>query len=488
MKGMGRVLLLALTITASWAIAADEPEQLDTLIDQLAAAYGGDAFAGISGYQITERYMAPASGQSWSPALVDIGRVNQQLVHDLDSGKLYFENWFVGRAGVAPAITVVNGDDAWAVNLRNQSYGAAASADPYVIAGGTMRTTDTLLARELLKSREQAEYLGGSLFMNRQHAMVKMPFPQSPDLTLYIDTETHLISRMTRDNPQLGLLDYVFNDHRVENGIARAGRVDFSVAGDPNLIGADREISFRAAATNNRIFELPTGLEREGERIVDTEMQVNRLAANVYHVGQNGGYSIFVDTGSEVIACGGYAGLSQRFDRFQSESGSHRPLRYQVVSHHHQDHLGGVDEALSLGATLVTVEGNIEPILDVSKLKPESGRFLTVNQRMTLGSGKGRVELYDVSTVHANSNLLFYVPATRTLFMADHFGTPYAEGVPVASRNTVSMEEALQPLDINFNKVVTAHGARVFSSRDFTSSVKAFRDYDCPEDRPLCSR
>jgi flavorubredoxin len=90
--------------------------------------------------------------------------------------------------------------------------------------------------------------------------------------------------------------------------------------------------------------------------------------------------------------------------------------------------------------------------------------------------------------VHSRSNLLFYVPATRTVFMADHFGSPYAEGVPAATRNTVSMAEALEPLELNYNRIVTAHNARVYTARDFERSVQSFRDFDCPDDRPLCSR
>jgi hypothetical protein len=80
------------------------------------------------------------------------------------------------------------------------------------------------------------------------------------------------------------------------------------------------------------------------------------------------------------------------------------------------------------------------------------------------------------------------VPSARTLFMADHFNTPYAKAVPVANRSTMSMDAALEPLDISYRKIVTAHGARVYSAGDFSASVEAFRDYDCPDDRPLCSR
>jgi glyoxylase-like metal-dependent hydrolase (beta-lactamase superfamily II) len=127
-------------------------------------------------------------------------------------------------------------------------------------------------------------------------------------------------------------------------------------------------------------------------------------------------------------------------------------------------------------------------IRDNSRLAPESSRFLTVNSRMTLGGDEGEVEIYDVSTNHSASNLLFYVPSTRTLFLADHFGGPFAAGVPAANVNTLSMAEALEPLDLDFRRVVTAHNARVYSDRDFYESVKAYRDYDCPDDRPLCSR
>ena len=77
---------------------------------------------------------------------------------------------------------------------------------------------------------------------------------------------------------------------------------------------------------------------------------------------------------------------------------------------------------------------------------------------------------------------------TRTLFMADHFGSPFAEGVPTANSNTASMARALEPLDLDINRIVTAHNARVFTGRDFEASVRAYRDYDCPDDRPLCSR
>ena len=215
-------------------------------------------------------------------------------------------------------------------------------------------------------------------------------------------------------------------------------------------------------------------------------MIVNRLGNGVYHIGQGNAYSIFVDTGSQLIASGGYAGLRDRLARYREETGNYRALSYLVVSHHHNDHLGGVQEALDLGATLVTVAENHEVIADAAATTPESSRFLNVDGRLSFGDGRRKVELYDVSTIHAHSNLLFYLPGERVLFMVDHFGGPYAEGVPTANRNTVSMSEALAGIDINVSRIVTAHGARVYSMRDFTQSVAEHTHYECPKENAIC--
>lgn len=475
--------LLTSSLSAQDAVKVDVNE----IVAAVTTAYGGSALLDIENYHITERYIAPATGQSWTPDMINFGYTNQEFVHEISSGKVYFENWFGGRSGVFPSLIISDGEKAHAVNLQTNTYGDAASADPYVIAGGTMRTTDTLLALELIKARQEAQHAGTAVYLNREHQLLKIPFPQSAELTLYIDSETHLINRMTRENPQLGLLDYAFTDHEKKNGIVRATNVNFSLGDQPNLIGAARDIEFNATLAADQ-FTMPANLEQEGARLNGTEMVVNKLAKNVYHIGQNGGYSIFVDTGREIIGCGGYAGLTQRLARFREETGSYLPLGYQVVSHHHQDHLGGLSEALDLGATLVTVPANIKPIEQAVGREIESGRFLAVGQRMTLGEGKDRVEIYDVSTLHSVSNLLVYVPSVRTVFMADHFNSPFEKGTPVANANTMSMNAALDDVDIGFKKIVTAHGARVFSSSDFSASVKAYRDYDCPDDRPLCSR
>lgn len=478
--------LLSFVLTPHTTIAEEERLDLVALIDAVVAAYGGDALTSLSGYEITESYVAPNAGQSWHPDLTDIGRFNFRLVHDLENNHIYQESWFNSPGGRFPNITIVNDEGAWNVNLLGNRYGEAANSDPYAIAGGIMRTTDTLLARELLRSREDAQHLGTTQWRNRDHEQVRIPFPQSPDLTLYIDRESQLISRMSRENPQIGTLDYVFSGHQVVDGVTTAGSVNFSVAGAPNLLGTARNVNFNQP-NEAGIFDLPAGLDAEGERVDDSGMVVNRLADSVYHIGQNGGYSVFVDTGREVIGAGGYPGLTQRLARFREETGNFRPLAYQVVTHHHQDHLGGMDEAVAMGATLVTVADTVSTLRDNSSTTLADERFLLVDERLTLGVGDGEVQLFDVSTNHSASNLLVYLRSQRILFMADHFGNPFAEGITTANSNTASMAAALAPLELDIRRIVTAHNGRVYSKKDFDAAVEAYTPFPCPADRPLCS-
>jgi glyoxylase-like metal-dependent hydrolase (beta-lactamase superfamily II) len=475
-----RVLLLA---TACFAMAG---EKEDALIAQVTQAYGGEALANLSSYIVDVRFLAPATGQSRTPDLVHLGSTNQFLTVDLNANKASMENVFFGRGGTFLNGTITNGEQASAINYQTMSYGEAPSADIYTIAGGTMRTTDSLLAYELNKAGDKAEYLGAVDYMNRPHETIKMPFPQSPDLTLYVDSETHLISRMIRTNPQLGQLDYVFSDYKEHNGIAYAASINFLLAGDFNLISTRHVLQFNTPIDSS-LFELPAGMKQEAERIDTSEMLANKISDSVFHVGQNAGFSIFIDTGDSIVAAGGYPGLKDRFDRFKKESGIHKPLAYQIVTHHHTDHLGGLGEALDLGATLVTVENNEGAIRDATAIDIPDGQFLRMENRLTLGSGRQRVEIYEVSTIHAESFLVTYVPAQKLIFIADHLNSPYKTGTPTANLNTVTIYDALQNLGIDIKRILIAHGAREFDWKDIREAVSQYSEQECPETRAVCA-
>ncbi len=464
------------------AFAGDEENQL---IDAMTSAYGGSALINLKTFQIEDRFIAPTTGQSHTPGLQEINYNRILVKADIAQSKFSYDFWTEGRSGSFLTSTISDGETAFTIDYQAKSYGQAPSADHYGFAGGSMRTTDAILAYEISKVKDQAKLLGEVDYLNRPHVKVSMPFPQSADLTLFVDKETYLISKMTRNNPAFGDLDYVYSNYQQNNGITYAANIDFFLAGVPNLISTNHKLVFNDSISDDA-FAVPEKFKEEGDRIDTTEMRVNKIASGVYHLGQGGGYSLFVDTSDGVVAVGGYPALTARYDRYKTESDIHKPLSYQVVTHHHSDHLGGLSEAAALGATLVTVADNNQVVKDAVSPSSGGGRLLNISKQVTFGEGKKRVEIYEVATIHAASFLVTYVPAEKLVFIADHMGSPYKTGVPTANLNTVTMHAALKALGLDIKKIATAHNARIFSWKDMEKSVAAYAPLNCAEDHSLC--
>ncbi len=475
-------IMCLLIVYPTISMAGDAENEL---IDKVVSAYGGDAILNLENYRIEEYYLSPAVGQSHTPALTEIGKSAQVLTVDIKNNRAVFDNYFEGRGGLFQGTTMADGEIANTINFQAGTYGEAGSSDPHVFGGGTMRTSDTILVYELSKAKEQSKLLEDSVYMGRPHHLLSMPFPSSSELTLYVDSETFLISKMQRSNAVFGNLDYVYSNYQLSDGIKFASSTNFSIAGEPNLISVKRQLSFNQEL-NDQQFTLPEGLAKEDERIDTTEMKANKIGNNAYHVGQGNAYSLFVDTDMGTIGIGAYAGLEDRYHHYRKESENFKPFTYEVITHHHADHIGGIDAALNLGAKLVTVAENLETVSAAASKRPSSSDFYSVNKRATLGSGRNGVEIYEVSTIHAASFLLSYIPQSKTIFIADHFGSPFASGTPVAGQGTVDMLTAINKLGIDVKNIATAHNARIYTFKELEDSVAGYTPSVCSAGRPVC--
>lgn len=481
------VPFIALILFSSASLAADDEKQKEKeLIAKVTQAYGGKALTELKSYRIADHYLTPTTGQSHTPSLMEVSSSRQVLHVDIANNRATFDSWSEGRSGAFQGATISDGEKAYSINYQAQTYGEAGSADPHVFAGGTMRTSDTVLAYELSLVADKATLKDDTRYMNRAHHVITMPFPSSPDLNLYIDSATFLISKMVRENPALGDLSYVFSGHKDIDGITSSTSISFFIAGQPSLISTKHTLSFNQSLTESDIT-LDNNLSAEGERIDDSEMVTNKLGDGLYHIGQNGGFSLFADTSTGIVAAGGYAGLSNRLEHFQKQSNNFKPLSHQIVTHHHSDHIGGLGEAVNLGAKLVTVNDNISTIKDSITPTPSDTVFHHSGKRTTLGDGRKRIDVYEVSTSHAESFLVMYSPTNETVFIADHYGSPFAKGLPTASQSSVDMYRELEKLDIDIKNIATAHNARIFTMRELKESAAAFQSTVCNAKRPVCT-
>ncbi len=477
------VSFMAILAISSAALAGEKEDQL---IEKLTQAYGGEAITSLKSYTIVDHFLSPTTGQSHSPALMEVATNKQVLRVDIANNRSTYDTWSSGRSGAFQNSTLSDGEKAYTINYQAGTYGEANNIDPHVFAGGSMRTSDTVLVYELNQVKDKAVLKDDVSFMNRPHHVLSMPFPSSPDLNLYIDAQSYLVSKMVRENPNLGDLSYVFSGHTQVGGIMTSTAINFFVAGQPNLISTKHALTFNQEIGESEV-SLAEGLTPEGERIDASNMVVNKLSDRLYHIGQNGGFSLFADTSMGIVGAGGYPGIVTRLERFQQESDNFKPLSYQVVTHHHSDHIGGLGEAVALGAKLVTVDENVETIKDSIDPRPSDHSFYKTKSRTTLGDGRDRVEIYQVSTSHAASFLVTYVPSEKTIFIADHYGSPFAKGLPTANQNGVDMFNELEKLDIDIDKITTAHNARVFTMKELRDSAAAYQAVVCSGSRPVCS-
>lgn len=477
-------LIAALAIALALPSTAFAGDKETALIAKVIDAYGS-AITELSSFTVNDEFINVSFGQDHSPSLTELNRSKQILTMDLKNNKAVYDTWFEGRGGNNQNSTITDSESAYNINYQAGTYGAANNADPYSFAGGSMRTSDALLVYHLSKASENVTQGDDKIFMNRPHHVLTMPFPLSPDLSLYIDAETYLITKMVRENPQFGNLDYIFSEYKKDNGITYAAKINFYIDGQPSAISLRHELSFNAALDES-LFTLPTGLTSEGERIDTTDMRALKIADGVYHVGQGNAFSLFIDTNLGMIAAGAYGGLAQRLAFLQAQTDNYKPLTHSIITHHHADHLGGVADALELGAQLVTVADNVQAIKDSISSEPGDSAFSKVGPRATYGSGNRRVEIYEVSTIHAASFLVTYIPSAKTVFIADHFGTPFADATVNIGQAGLDMLAALESLEINISKIATAHNARIFSLADMRKSAAAYQPTVCSGQRPVC--
>lgn len=109
-----------------------------------------------------------------------------------------------------------------------------------------------------------------------------------------------------------------------------------------------------------------------------------------------------------------------------------RPVRYVIMSHHHEHYIGGARAFVSAGVTLVTTPGN-EALLreraarpyrvspDRLAREPREPKLLLVKEKHVFEDAHHRIEVHDLGpgSKHTDEYLITYVPSERLLFQGD---------------------------------------------------------------------
>lgn len=94
---------------------------------------------------------------------------------------------------------------------------------------------------------------------------------------------------------------------------------------------------------------------------------------------------------------------------------------YVIPTHHHDDHFGGIAGFARAGATIITTPNNHALAQAVTrKSGTSSPKIQLVKNKMTLGSGEERIDIWAMTNEqHAESMLFIHLPGRRIIFEGD---------------------------------------------------------------------
>nr|WP_268885129.1 MBL fold metallo-hydrolase [Iodidimonas gelatinilytica] len=136
-----------------------------------------------------------------------------------------------------------------------------------------------------------------------------------------------------------------------------------------------------------------------------------------------------------------------------------KPVRDLVLTHHHNDHIGGLQPYVAAGARLV-VPGRDHGFFDalVRRTLGIEAEILPVSAPMTLRDFSKEVSLHLVPNSHANDMLAVYLPEDGLMFVSDLFSPGRSAQNPLLASELLN---AIRFQGLAVSRLVGGHGRGV---------------------------
>lgn len=461
------VLLLASGPLVAESLPLQSVNKAGAVIDAAIEAHGGEAISNLTTLVQKADFTTFATGQSRKPGPpYDKNWTVSFSAIDLENDIFVNKNQGEGGGYEFDQGAIINGDNSWQVNYRSGTAAPILEPDFNTRSGPFIRVTPALLMKQLQTRRNTSNWLGEAEIDGRTHDVITLVMETGPALGLYIDQESHMLTRMERVLPPFGQIEYHFLDYATIDGIAFNQKFRLYANGDENMVSDIKET--RVNADLDEYVSVPASLEKVAA-IAPDELSTQEIDEGVFLIGGNGTYALFVEMSDHVVAIGGTQTVAVSIEEMRKEIAD-KPIRYGVLTHHHNDHVPGAAAYAKEGATIVTFRENEAVVRTAAG--DENANLEFVEDRMTLTDGNKIIELYNIGpTPHAENILVAYLPEEGIIFEADHFPQPANGVIPPAVPATIAFAEALDRLDLKYKKIVGAHSARSATPSDLQTAL-----------------
>lgn len=329
----------------------------------------------------------------------------------------------------------------------------------------------------ILNSAERSSrlrYLGNTNFDGRAHSVLSYANEDGLEISLYIDDKSNLLSKIETlgTDPFSGdvVNETIFTGYRQENGkMIPTGRLDRRSG---ELLNDFRisDVVFNAALTDEN-FKAPPGFRVPGP--APAGQPSTKYSDNVYTVSA-GGYNVLAVGFKDyvfIMETPGGDNVSRQAIAEVKKLFPGKPIKYFAVTHHHEDHAGGLRTYIAEGSTLIGLPGErsffekvatskftIDP--DSLTTNPQPLRFEAIEKgRRTLTDGTTTIELFDIGPGgHTDEMLVAYLPNEKLIFQGDLLNRPANNDPATINATTLHFANWLDKSKLAVERVIGVHG------------------------------
>lgn len=451
------------------------------LIDRAIAAHGGQRLTAMTSV-VTEWLLDDSLiFQSQRPAPPwDRARRWEAYAVDFDARR-YADARYDGGSGYEWITgTVSDASGAFRLDYRNRSYQRTTLAFDDAIADAMLLSPPVLL-RWLTDHRERAHYAGRRRVNDTDLEVLELSREDADRIEVLFEADSGRIhgleSGYTDYDGSRVPLHFRTRDWRESDGLHFPARIE---------VRAHGYVARRASLAH---IEIGGSIDRylrvaDEFRATDNEapdaraFRLEELAPGVYFVGEGVMYQLIVEFDDFLVALDGSSGdVQRRIDAVRKQI-PHKPFRYVLASHHHDDHLHGLDEFAALGATILAAAAHLDIVSEyVEQRLGRRPEAIPVSDEYVINDGARQLRVIDIGpTPHSEHILVAYLPEEQILFAADLYvlGGRRAPVRP-AMANGLALFEQISVRDLDVQRIVDPHSPLIATMSDLQHSVDTLR-------------
>jgi glyoxylase-like metal-dependent hydrolase (beta-lactamase superfamily II) len=446
---------------------------------------GLKALGGAEALRAAEDVWVKASGPTWARnQSVRVEKPWDEMTHDetlfadVRRGRFIFENRDPLPGGfVFGGRNVVSGGQGFFADERNRTVQPLVAANlPAVQLNFIRRLPHLLLALAMEQRAPTLRYAGQETFDGRRQDVVVFAAANGVLMNLFFDAKTNLLSKYEQmvTDPVDGdvVQETIYPGYRaVERVMVPTGR-QTRRGGDLLEDVKYTEVRFNTKPADS-VFARPEGFE-ELPAPAPPPSRETKLAEGVY-LFESGANALVVEFDTYVLVVEPYIGgrgpkptINKAREMFPT-----KPVKYVVVTHHHDDHSGGLRSYIANDVTVVTTPANqqyfermaastftMNP--DNQTGSPHKPLFEFVRDRKRVFTdGKQTLEIIDIGpSPHAAEMLVAYLPNEKLVFQGDLVNLPASGKFMPTTVNDTTLHffDWVTKNGLQVNRVAAVHG------------------------------